>query len=170
MASNYYNLKQNSTYADLDFCLEQFTTQIFAMDLLIEQKDDIIKINCTFVGEMIKFLTSMLAKKPINMAKILDGTFAYVINCLKNAKSKYNRDKLMKQSNFYVEPIELSSGFKSIIQIDRLTSVPIQKTIQTTFMFVKPRDTLTALFNDELFGNIYLEYNREQQHLPSKCL
>lgn len=31
-------------------------------------------------------------------------------------------------------------------------------------MFVKPRDTLTVLFNDEMFENMYIEYNQKQKH------
>lgn len=73
---------------------------------------------------------------------------------------------MVKGIQSYVEPVELSSGFKYTTEIDKTSGDPFRKTVQSTFMYVAPRKTLSTLFANAEFEAVYVDYNKN--HTCSK--
>lgn len=71
----------------------------------------------------------------------------------------------MKSSaKIFVEPEEKSSGYKLKRIFDENAGFAVMKSIQTTFQFIPITKTLSALFNDAAFENIYMNFNRTDDH------
>lgn len=70
----------------------------------------------------------------------------------------------MKKSRLYVQPVEMSSGFQFATTIDKNTGEPIQSTFQRTFQYISPFEQLEALFNDQDFEKMYMEFNKSNDH------
>lgn len=77
------------------------------------------------------------------------------------------RHRQLKTSSFYVEPEEISSGYKWKRVIDKTTGVFTSKTVQSIFQYVRITNvsiiTEKKLKNSEnKCGSLFDEYNRKQ--------
>lgn len=88
----------------------------------------------------------------------------YVISKLKSRNSQGKRLKAAKKNANFVEPIEKAIGlkWKSVVRTDE--DIVDHQLVQTTFHYVSIVDTLRALFSNELFRNMYINYNENIKH------
>lgn len=64
----------------------------------------------------------------------------------------------------FVEPRELSTGFKIKRVFDENARCVVSKTVQTTFQFIPISETLTALFGSADFEQTYMNFNNQRDH------
>lgn len=162
MASNYYKLKKDTPlndYSSLNTKLIEFESKIFSLKITFDQKNSVIRQCEELLGGLHENVQRLSQRTPTKATQIIDDTFAYAKQHLCGVNSRYKREKIMQASPFYVEPIELASGFKYLTEKSKVNEKIVQNTFQSTFMFVSPYKTLTALFSNEEFENLYFEYN-----------
>lgn len=154
----------NVDYIDLNKYLAKFSKEISELKTTIAERDKVVKLCVDLIIEV-----NNCRKKSattLNMNKICDEIHMHTISELNNINSKYKRDKIMKKSFMYVEPVEMSSGFEFVKKIDKKSGESIRTTIQRTFQYVSPLKTLKALFGDEKFVEMYIKFNQNDNH---KC-
>lgn len=71
----------------------------------------------------------------------------------------------MKTSSKYVESEEKSTGYKLKRVYDENAGCFISKTVQTMFQFIPITKTLSALFSDPVFEDVYMDYNSNKDHI-----
>lgn len=162
MASNYYELKKSnsSNFLTLDSCFQKFRKNVFALHVNQNEKSEIVKSTSTLLEEVRQYVISAIEKQPNNARKIVEDSFVHINSNLSNINNVYKRDKIVKSLQTYVEPIELSSGFKNALKKDKSSGKSIQSTAQSTFMFISPLKKLAILFSDEEYEQIYMNYNK----------
>lgn len=162
MASNYYELKKNTLpndHSSLNSQLNEFESKILSLEISFDQKNSVIKQCEELLSGLHGYVRKSIESKPTKAIKIIDDTFMYAKQHLCGVDSRYKREKMMGASSFYVEPIELASGFKYLTGKSKLNEKILQKTLPSTFMFVSLHKILTVLFSYEEFENLYIEYN-----------
>lgn len=137
------------------------------MSITTAQKDQIIEMHCKILSEIHTFQMAVTKKFPKDASQIHDEVYSHSVAQLSKMNSKYKRQNMMKESRKYVEPIELSSGFKFTLVPDKVSGKPVRSTVQCTFQYVSILKTLTALFSDENFEKLYMEFNQNSEH---KCI
>lgn len=163
MASNFFPLEHlASNYTVLEEFFSKFSKQIVLMNLNLKQKDQIIKLSSEMLTSMHEFQKS-LVKQKTNTEKVFDNTFIFAIGKLNEIDTQIKRNKIMERSSSYVEPIEMSSGFKYTNVMDKDSGKIVRTTEQCTFQFVSLMKTLTSLFSKEEFERIYINYNSTHQ-------
>lgn len=162
MASNYYELKKSnsSNFLTLDSCFQKFRKNVFALHVNQNEKSEIVKSTSTLLEEVRQYVISAIEKQPNNARKIVEDSFVHINSNLSNINNVYKRDKIVKSLQTYVEPIEVSSGFKNALKKDKSSGKSIQSTAQSTFMFISPLKKLAILFSDEEYEQIYMNYNK----------
>lgn len=98
-----------------------------------------------------------------DVADVLSKTKNYVLAKFESVESSYRRNKLLRKSPIYVEPVEKAMGSKWKTKITPELDIPDNLIAQTTFSFVKISDTLRSLFHDAEFKSLFIEYN-EKKH------
>lgn len=163
MASNYYEFKKNphaSYFSTLDSCFEKFKKSFFGLHMTQTEKNEAVKSTTMLLEEIRRSVISGVQKKPNNAMKIVEDSFGHIIRCLSDISNVGKRDKIIKSINSYVEPVELSSGFKHVLLNDKTSCESIQSSVQTTFMLVSPLKKLTILFSSEEYEHVYMNYNK----------
>lgn len=162
MASNYYELKTNTPLNDhslLNVQLNVFESKIFSLEISYDQKNSVIKQCEEFLSGLHKNVQKLNESKPTKAVKNIDDAFMFTKQHLCRVNSRYKREKIVRASSFHVEPIELASGFKYSTEKSKANDEIFQKTLASTFMFVSHTKTLTALFPNDEFENLYIKYN-----------
>lgn len=168
MAANFFPIgRPKIDFTTLDQFFMKYMENVGKMNITTAQKDQIIKMNCEVLSEIHTFQTEIVKRYQKDAYEINDEVFSHAITELDNINSTYRRQKIMKNSKKYVEPIELSSGFKFNLETDKLTGKQIRSTVQCTFQYISVLKTLTALFTDESFEKLYLNFNQDSDH---KCV
>lgn len=91
----------------------------------------------------------------------------YITDKLINIDTIYKQKKIRNENVFYVEPIEKPIGLKWKSKLDPSTGIPDHKLTQTTFHYVSILKTLTTLFSQQNFKEMYIQYNLVDKH---ECL
>lgn len=166
MASNYFKVvHQNVDYSSIEKYLTIYIREIVAMGLTMAQTDEIINLGSEMLSEIHCFCKALTEKQPNDATKVYDNVFKHARLQLENVNTKYKRQKVMQSSIAYVEPEEKSSGFKWITETNKKTNQPHRNVIQSTFMYISIKKTLLSLFNNEDFEQLYLNYNRNCDHV-----
>lgn len=162
MADNFYSLYNSMDYTKLEKFFSRFSKEIVSLNLNMKQKDELIKLSSEMLMTMSEFGDKLVEDK-MSAEKVFKSTFKFSIDKLNGINSQLKRNKIMKSSESYVEPVEMSSGFKYINVIDKVSGKMVRKTKQCTFQFIPPRKTLTSLFSNEEIEKIYVQYNQYHQ-------
>lgn len=154
----------NIDYIDLNKYLVKFSKEICELNTTIAERDKVVGLCLDLIAEINNCRKKSANDNNVN--KVCDEIHTHTTDQLNNINSKYKRDKIMKMSRMYVEPVEMSSGFDFVTKIDKNSGESIRSTIQRTFQYVSPLKTLKALFSDEEFVGIYMNFNQNDKH---KC-
>lgn len=78
---------------------------------------------------------------------------------MKNFCSKYKRKKLFLENSFYVEPQQIPIGFRWEMRFNRDSFTYSRKLIQNFFQFIPVTKTLTTIFKNSSFRNLFKDFN-----------
>lgn len=98
-------------------------------------------------------------KKTADVVDILMKTEIYVKEKIDSVKTDYRRQKCLKESPFYVTPVEKAMGSRWKTGIATDLDLIDYQIVQTTFQQVTISGTIKALFSNPDFKNKFIEYN-----------
>lgn len=165
MAANFFPVgRPKLDFSTINSFFVKHLAKIVKMNITTAQKDQILKMNCEMLTEIHNFQKGIIAKYPKDASEICEEIYANSKANLSSIGSQYKRNQIMKKSQKYVEPVELSSGFKFSLVTDNISGRSVRSTVQCTFQFVSLLKTLTALFSDDNFEKLYFDFNRSSDH------
>lgn len=88
----------------------------------------------------------------------------FIINRLRLRDSTYKRQKKIENTKYYVKPEEKPIGSKWRMVPNSSKSIPDYELIQRRFQFVAISETLRSLFDNDVFKQMYFEYNNKKPH------
>lgn len=150
-------------FEQLDQYFEQFIKNILKLNITIAQRDQIVKLCIQMLTEVNSCNKSVLMDSELK--RVCDTVYTHAADHIRSIDSRFKREKVMKQLKLFVEPTAMSSGFEFVTKIDINTGKPIRSTVQRTFQYVSVIKTLTALFGDDKFEQIYLNFNTTNDHI-----
>lgn len=161
MERNFYPInKPVINFDKLDEFFIKFSTNISSMNTTIAQRDQFISLSIAEVNNLRKDV--LLSE---NTNKICESIHNHSIEQLRFIDSKYKRTKLLKMSDLYVDPVELSSGFDFVMKTDKKTGETVRTSIQRTFQFIPILKSISALFSKREFEEMYIQYNTNGDHI-----
>lgn len=165
MAGNFFPIgRPKLDFTTMDIFFVEHMAKIARMNITTAQKDHIIKLNSAMLSKIHCFHKEIIGKYPKDAGQFSDDIFTNSITHLNKYNSQYKRQKLLKDSKRFVEPVELSSGFKLCMVNDKKSGKSIRSTVQCTFQYVSLLKTLSALFSDGSFEKIYFDFNQNDDH------
>lgn len=163
--SNFYPIKRPDIYLNkIDQFFETFSTNLFKLNTTIAQRDKIVKLCIELVSEVSVCLEQNIETNDAGAKKMCKTIHGHAIEQLQKVESNFKRQKIMKKSKMYVEPVEMSSGFEFVTAIDENSGKSIRSTVQRTFQYVPLLKTLESLFSDVCFEKLYIDYNKSDKH------
>lgn len=149
-------------FDQLDQYFRKCSKNILDLDITIAQRDQVVKLCIQMLSEVNNCCKSSLNDP--EMKKVCEDVHVHATNHLRSIDSRFKREKIMKKSKLYVAPLAMSSGFEFVTKIDDNSGQPIRTTVQRTFQYVSIIKTLTALFGDEEFEQMYVTFNASGDH------
>lgn len=164
MNPNFFPIgKAINNFDRLDIFFDNYFKNVSTMNTTITQRDEFIKLTIEMLVELNCFREEKIQDSGAN--KICEEIYAHAVEQLRSMDSKYKREKALKNSDTYVEPIELSSGFDFKMKKDKITGEIVRMPVQSTFQYVNIIKQLEAAFSDQDFEEMYVNYNTSDDHV-----
>lgn len=165
MNRNFFPInKKIKNFDQLDHFFMKFLKNVSTMNTTISQRNVFINLAIEMLNEMNQFRSEQMSNNTIGN-NICEEIHIHAVEQLRLMDSKHKREKAVKNSGTYVEPIELSSGFDFVMKKDKKTGATIRTTVQRTFQYVSPIKTLEAAFSDPEFEQMYVDFNTAGDHV-----
>lgn len=150
---------QNKLFKNLEDTMITVNNEISAMYLEHHKENKIYEllklISCEIEASLIGRLNEFLAAGPLNesVKKIVSENHEYVYKFINEFSTRAKRKTQMKKSLNYVQPEEKALGLKCIMKHSDY------EMIQESFQYVSILNTLSAVFSDDSFLDMYIDYN-----------
>lgn len=138
--------------------IKVLTSEITKLGLDGNKTDTVFEIIDGLVLLMKKMNTQLLEDdNEMNDVQVLDLTTDFIRARLSEFKNRYRRQKQNELSERYVPPQELALGLRWDLKRDHSNLIAIPKLVQCKFQFVSILRTLSMLFQNKKFENLYME-------------
>lgn len=155
---------KNEHLSRFDAVLGDFARKLISMSLTQSQTNEIIQMSQNLLHENKNICVKLLELDSRNPIKLLEDSYKYACNQIKEFNTTYKREKKIKNSPYYVEPEEKAIGFKWCLVKDTKTGKTSRKYVQSTFQYVPIIKQLESLFADPEFFQLYTQYNSVKKH------
>lgn len=157
----------NNIDQSFDEFFEKFVDKVTAMCLINKNTDLIFGLCKELIVENTSMCKRFFEKESKCEAKsveeVLSKTKDYTLKKISAVKTDYLREKRLKKNKYYVAPIEKAIGLKWKTKIMAELDLADHFLVQTTFQIVPPSQTLAALFLNDNFKTMFLEYNEQKR-------
>lgn len=153
--------------------LRSFAVNINGISNTEKQKNEFFGLCCELIKMFHSFSKNLNEENSNRLAtsEVLDLAYNFVSEKLHLHSSAAKRQKLVESSDKYVEPKEYMLGTHwEMKKVDSENNQSIPKLLGSKFHFVHITETIRALFKNEHFRRVYLEYNKENSVLRHKCV
>lgn len=145
--------------------LDEFISTVIDMKLTSNNLNILFKLFMNFNVHMRRFNTCLLQESN-NFSEILEMTTDFVQNKFFDVSTAHNRNKKCSKHSIYVKPKEIAIGTRWEMQ--RVKSkgkrMCIPRLVQNSFYVISVAETLRALFGQEEFREMYMNYNSNRSH------
>lgn len=150
----------SSNEKDLIDFLSLFNKEVTKLNLKEKDKDLVCDLCCELVKNATSFCRSLMKEENgYTIFDAVDVTTRIVCSSLSATNSKYKRDKVIQEDEFYIAPHSKAIGTHWDMVRLKNRNITVPKLIQSQFQYVSIIETLQSLFKDEEFYNMFLSYN-----------
>lgn len=152
-------------HTNFDNFFEKFIGDFFSLNITESDNIKIMQMFKELVLEQKKLFDCLSQSEEHPHSRILEQTTEYICNKFMKMDTIYKQKKARKQNPLFVEPIEKPIGLTWKTKIDPISGIPDHTYQQPTFHYVPIMKTLTSLFSQEQFKEMYMNYNYKEKHV-----
>lgn len=160
--------KKAAAYEKFDKAFTSFESDVNQLNLNQKQNDNIIKsIKCLLENQSDLYKTIIENKFESSKSDLfqdISEANSHVQQKLGQISNAHMRKKHLQENPLYVPPHEKAIGLRWRDKSEPCSQIPNYVIEQTTFQYVKIKETLLSLFKNPSFKKIYFEYNQNQKH------
>lgn len=164
---NKFRFLRENYYEGCDEFYSTFFQEIIGMGLTAVNTDKIVKLSEKLIetqkNVLLKILKSENQSNDIIVQRV-NETSEYMTTQARQISTKARRIAQFRQNPMYVEPKEVSLGIKWRAKARSDTDLPLNKLVPSTCQFVSITETLRAIFSQQDFQSLYINYNLEEIH------
>lgn len=153
---------QKEFYKLFDEYFQTFKRDLFCMNLTQKETNAVISLCKNLIRKTEILCDNLLVKE--DPKKVIVQSFNYVHARLCDYDSSYKRKKMIEKDPVYVKPNEKIIGVKWKEIPDPTKAISDFKLVQTRFQFVPISESLSVLFSNSNFKEMYMKYNIEKNH------
>lgn len=153
---------QRDCFHDFDKFLNKVDSDLSSMNLTQKETNAVFDICKNLLINTEYLLKSLMISS--NSEYAVSEGLNFIINRLRLRDSTYKRQKKIENTKYYVKPEEKPIGSKWRMVPNSSKSIPDYELIQRRFQFVAISETLRSLFDNDVFKQMFLEYNNKKPH------
>lgn len=166
---NKFRFVKEDLYPDFDEFFDTFYQEIIGMGLTAKNTDKIMKLSEKLIENQKNVLLKILKsenKTNDTSVEIINETSQYMSKQIEQVSTSAKRLAGFRENPMFIEPKGISLGLNWRTKTSSETDLPSNTLVSSTCQFISIADTLKAIFSQQDFQSMYLNYNLNEIH---KC-